>query len=292
MIVIALSTCPPKLRGDLSKWLFEISTGVYVGTVSKRVRENLWERVKVMIGDGRAVLVYHAQTEQGLRFETIGTTAHTVDYDGILIMKHPIRNKTIQEDNKKKAGSLEKPIVEQSDNPAKKILPGKNEDYVVVDLETTGLDPKKDTITEIAVLKITKDEISDSFVRYIRDVKIPKNIVKLTGITEELLEKEGVKLHDALHGLTVFIGQRPVVCHNADFDISFLKEALQKENINYQFNEIFDTLKASRLLAKDVKSYRLGALAEYFGISQDGRHEALKDTETTYKLVQKLNEII
>ena len=54
MIVVTLTDCPPRLRGDLSKWLLEISTGVYVGQLSKRVREELWKRICDNLPRGRA----------------------------------------------------------------------------------------------------------------------------------------------------------------------------------------------------------------------------------------------
>ena len=59
MIVITLSDCPPKVRGDLSKWLIEINTGVYVGQVSARVREELWKRICENLHAGRATMVFH-----------------------------------------------------------------------------------------------------------------------------------------------------------------------------------------------------------------------------------------
>ena len=57
MIIVVLTDCPPKLRGDLSKWLFEIITGVYVGKVSTRVREALWSRICESINHGQATMV-------------------------------------------------------------------------------------------------------------------------------------------------------------------------------------------------------------------------------------------
>lgn len=60
MIVLSLSNCPPKLRGDLSKWLVEINAGVYVGRVSARVRDELWQRVCENLRDGRATMVFRA----------------------------------------------------------------------------------------------------------------------------------------------------------------------------------------------------------------------------------------
>lgn len=68
MIVITLTDCPKSLRGDLSKWLLEINTGVFVGKVSARVRDNLWKRVKDSVRNGRATLVYTTNTEQRMDF--------------------------------------------------------------------------------------------------------------------------------------------------------------------------------------------------------------------------------
>ena len=63
MVVITMNSCPPKLRGDLTKWLFEIHTGVYVGQVNAKVREMLWGRVCQNIKDGQAVMVYSFANE-------------------------------------------------------------------------------------------------------------------------------------------------------------------------------------------------------------------------------------
>ena len=89
MIVLSLSNCPPKLRGDLSKWLVEINAGVYVGRVSARVRDELWQRVCENLRDGRATMVFRANTEQGMDFRVHNTTWIPVDYDGIQLMLRP-----------------------------------------------------------------------------------------------------------------------------------------------------------------------------------------------------------
>lgn len=89
MIVLVLSACPEGLRGHLTRWLFEVSAGVYVGNVSKRVREELWSRVTSMIGSGRALLVYSARNEQQLALETHGHHWIPEDFDGIVLMRRP-----------------------------------------------------------------------------------------------------------------------------------------------------------------------------------------------------------
>ncbi|OLR94440.1 type I-E CRISPR-associated endoribonuclease Cas2e [Actinokineospora bangkokensis] len=68
MTVIVISACPVGLRGHLTRWLLEISPGVFVGRFSSRVRTLIWTRVVEMAKTGRAIMVHHADNEQGLNF--------------------------------------------------------------------------------------------------------------------------------------------------------------------------------------------------------------------------------
>lgn len=85
-----MTNCPPALRGDLSKWMCEISSGVYVGNINARVRDALWKRVCKSIKDGRATLVMTANTEQGFAFKVHNTSWEPVDYDGLTFMRRPV----------------------------------------------------------------------------------------------------------------------------------------------------------------------------------------------------------
>lgn len=89
MIVVSLTDCPPKVRGDLSKWLLEINTGVYVGNVNARVREELWKRICENIKDGQATMVYSTNGEQKLDFLVHNTSWVPVDFDGIKLIRKP-----------------------------------------------------------------------------------------------------------------------------------------------------------------------------------------------------------
>ena len=89
MIVISLSDCPPALRGDLSKWLLEITAGVYVGQVSARVRDELWERIEKNIKHGRAAMVFDAANEQKMDFRIHNTSWELVDCDGLRLVRRP-----------------------------------------------------------------------------------------------------------------------------------------------------------------------------------------------------------
>jgi CRISPR-associated protein Cas2 len=77
------------LRGDLTKWLLEINAGVFVGRVSKRVRDHLWDRVVKFAESGRATMVYGTNNEQRLDFKTHGNVWAPIDFDGIKLMLRP-----------------------------------------------------------------------------------------------------------------------------------------------------------------------------------------------------------
>lgn len=146
-----MTNCPPKLRGDLSKWLCEINTGVYVGNVSSRVRDALWERVCQNLKNGQATLVFTAAGEQRMDFRTHNTTWETVDFDGIKLMRRPLPQ-TQQSQIDLKPG-FSKAAQQQMARKAGRTRPGTG-DYTVIDLETTGLKAASDSIIEYGALRV------------------------------------------------------------------------------------------------------------------------------------------
>ena len=89
MTIIVITSCPPKLRGDLSKWFFEINCGVYVGNVTARVRAEIWDRICINLKNGQATKVYPAAGEQRLAFQVHNTSWQPLDFDGVTLMSHP-----------------------------------------------------------------------------------------------------------------------------------------------------------------------------------------------------------
>ena len=88
MMVIAVNSAPPRIRGRLAVWLLEIRAGVYVGRYSARVRDRIWEQVRQGIGDGDAVLCWTAPTDQGFDFDTVGTNRRMPqDFDGLKLVR-------------------------------------------------------------------------------------------------------------------------------------------------------------------------------------------------------------
>lgn len=94
MVVVVLSSCPAKLRGQLTRWLLEISAGVYVGHVPARVRDLLWSQIVEYVKDGKAIMVHNSDGEQRLTFKTHRHEWEPVDLDGITLIRRPTNNET------------------------------------------------------------------------------------------------------------------------------------------------------------------------------------------------------
>lgn len=91
VVVIVLTACPVGLRGHLTRWLLEISAGVFVGKVSARVRDELWQQVLGTVKDGRALMVHDEANEQGYSFRSHRHNWDVVDVDGLTLMRRPER---------------------------------------------------------------------------------------------------------------------------------------------------------------------------------------------------------
>ncbi|NIH83757.1 type I-E CRISPR-associated endoribonuclease Cas2e [Amycolatopsis granulosa] len=89
MTVIVVAACPVGLRGHLTRWMLEISPGVFVGTINQRIRALMWARVIDMVKTGRAIMVYHAPNEQGLAFEVHQHDWQPIEHEGIHLILRP-----------------------------------------------------------------------------------------------------------------------------------------------------------------------------------------------------------
>lgn len=153
------------------------------------------------------------------------------------------------------------------------------EQFVVLDLETTGLDADKHEIIEIAAIKYTRGEKSQqTFQCLIKPSKhLPKKIVEITGITDEMLDKDGGELHNSVQEFAAFIGGLRLVTFNADFDMAFLQRAATTCGLPQFSNPVSCALKMARHAWPKRKSYRLVDLAKDGQIDDGKAHRALED---------------
>jgi len=89
VVVLVLTACPAGLRGYVTRWLLEISPGVFTGQISSRVRELLWDKTIELVRDGRAIMVYSARNEQHLQFKVHRHDWIPTDFDGVQLMLRP-----------------------------------------------------------------------------------------------------------------------------------------------------------------------------------------------------------
>jgi DNA polymerase III subunit epsilon len=156
--------------------------------------------------------------------------------------------------------------------------------FVVFDLETTGLKPEAHEIIEIGAIRVNRDsDIHDTFEALIQpSKKIPKKITEITGITQEMIDSKAEPLEMVLPQFLEFIGDLPLVSFNAEFDMAFLKAALDKMQGNASLpNRVSCALKMARRAWPGRNSYRLADLAKDGNLSADGTHRALGDCKRT-----------
>ncbi len=169
----------------------------------------------------------------------------------------------------------------------------KTKKFVVVDLETTGLDTSKDHIIEIGAAKIVKGKITDKFSSFVScPVSLPAEIVELTGITENDL-KNAPTNEEALKNLLRFMQGCTLVAHNLPFDFAFLRNWGFRCKIFFDEFEkdAIDTVELSKQVLKDkVENYKLSTLAKYLGI-EFTHHRALNDAEATANILIELAQI-
>lgn len=160
--------------------------------------------------------------------------------------------------------------------------------YVCIDLETTGLDPKRDKIIEIGAVKVEHNVVVGEWETFVNPGrKLEERIVELTGIHDSQLEN-APQIAEILSEFLAFIGENVLLGHSVLFDYSFVKKAAVNEKRSFERQGI-DTLKIARKYLAELESRSLGCLCQYYGISHNA-HRALEDAKATVALYRKLAE--
>lgn len=151
------------------------------------------------------------------------------------------------------------------------------DEYIAIDLETTGLDPRYNDIIEIAAVKMQNGEEIDRFQSLIKiDYPLDPFISELTGITDQILEGAPT-IESVLPPFIEFIGDSIVVGHNVHFDINFLYDNAERILHLPVKNNFIDTMRISRRVFKDFPKHNLLTLVHEFGIASSVEHRALSD---------------
>ena len=167
--------------------------------------------------------------------------------------------------------------------------------YVVVDLETTGLDPERDQIIEIGALEVTMGQSGRTFSTLLQprtaleDQYVSPFITQLTGITNEMLAA-APQSREALEAFARFLGGRVVVGYNVGFDMGFLQQQFQDQLYRPLANDWVDLLPMAQTLFPLWPHHRLNNLAAWYHVVNPEAHRALSDVETTEACFQKLKQ--
>lgn len=165
--------------------------------------------------------------------------------------------------------------------------PSFDEEIIVFDIETTGLSIMTSFITEIGAVKVKDGEVIDRFNTFVNpEVPIPEEIVKLTGITDEMVA-DAPLIDEAMKSFLEFIGDRMLVAHNAAFDVGFIRHFAQVCKLPFN-NSYMDSLALSRFLNNSLKSHKLDTLAQYYGLGDFNHHRACDDAEMLSAILDKM----
>ena len=161
--------------------------------------------------------------------------------------------------------------------------------YVSIDLETTGLNPKRDRIIEIGAIRVEQGQIVEEFSTFVDPGrKLEDRITELTGIRDEDL-KDAPQLDEVFPKLLEFMGELPLLGHSILFDYSFLKKAAVDRKISFERSAV-DTLQIARKYLQELPHRNLGYLCQYYEIPHQA-HRALEDAKATDRLFRKLVEL-
>jgi DNA polymerase-3 subunit alpha (Gram-positive type) len=181
-------------------------------------------------------------------------------------------------------------------NDKKDIITNFNEDriadnFVVFDLETTGLSAKNDMITEIGAIRIVNGKVTESFSQLINpEIPIPYKITEITGITNEMVAGMPT-IKDVIHKFKDFIKDSILVAHNATFDIGFIREKMKIFNLSVE-NPVLDTLELSRAMFPGLKSHKLNVVAKHLDVRLVNHHRAVDDATATGDILLKSLDIL
>ncbi|OGO33973.1 MAG: hypothetical protein A2Z16_15955 [Chloroflexi bacterium RBG_16_54_18] len=157
---------------------------------------------------------------------------------------------------------------------------------VALDIETTGLDPQKDSILEIGAVRFNGRRVEAEWSSLINPGRaIPAFITQLTGISNEMVAK-APPIRAVINELADFVGEDPILAHSANFDLGFLRP-----HRILTLNETIDTYEMAAVLLPGAGRYNLGALAQTLGVPSKDHHRALGDAYTAYGVYLRLHEM-
>ncbi|MCI4669357.1 MAG: GIY-YIG nuclease family protein [Bacteroidia bacterium] len=160
-------------------------------------------------------------------------------------------------------------------------------DFAIIDLETTGGDPSSDRITEIAIARFNGEEVVETFTSLVNPgMPIPEFITRITGIDNEMV-REAPKFYEIAKRVVEMTQGAVFVAHNVRFDYSFIQKEFRQLGYTFSRPQLC-TIKLSKKVLPDLKSYSLSNLCKSLKIKNEAPHRAWGDVDATVKLFKHL----
>ncbi len=239
----------------------------------KRVELHLHSNMSTQ--DGITHMIDYARYAKAMGHEAMAITDHAV------VQGYPDAQEAGKKTGLKMLYGVEFYMVDDRLNYIKNPAPTQlnHAKYVVLDLETTGLNCAYNRIIEFGAVRVENGIVTEEMDILINpECSLPKKIVEITSITDKMLENQPT-IVEALPKILSFIGDAILVTHNADFDFSFLQHALRRNGFEELKNPVIDTLSLSRYLFPESKNHRLGSLCRNMDVvyNEDEAHRANYD---------------
>jgi len=165
----------------------------------------------------------------------------------------------------------------------------KDKEFVCIDVEATGLNPREDRVVEVAAMRFTLSDVLDEFESLVDpECEIPICVQKVHHISQEMVQGQP-KIRDLLPDLLEFVGSHTIVGHGISFDVEILAEEARRANIPYSLRDNcqLDTLRLARLYGESP-SNSLDVLRHHFNITAEGAHRAKNDVIVNIKVFRYL----
>lgn len=270
LTVMTLKKVPVSLRGDLTKWMQEIATGVYIGNFNSKVREKLWERVKENVKDGEATMSYAYRNEIGYQFETWKTSQKVIDVDGIPLVYISLQEQEINDSPKfgfSKAAIFHQARKFQGKKPTKQ----KEIIFIVVDI-----------IWREEKTKIHIQEIEAMIVKW----NPGKKDIVCSGKLKEKVVSEN-KENEVWEKFLRFIKKEPIAIYD---DGQLTKYMKQEENVQrgHIISNIYSVGKYVKR-EKVLMDYSLKNVSKAYGIGEKKKEHIKTKVEILSELATKVN---
>lgn len=176
-------------------------------------------------------------------------------------------------------------------NTQGKLLNEYTEDYVVFDLETTGVSPYNDEVIEISAVKARKGKVVEEFSELVNPKRtIPFAASRVNNITDDMVS-DAPFFDEVLRHFLEFVGEDVLVGHNIQsFDMKFIYRDCERYFHQLITNDYVDTLILAKRCFPEWRHRRLGDLANYYGISTQGAHRALADCRMNQRVFELLGK--